>query len=267
MDPRWIFTPFKKYEPDAQQSPAKHYDLQIAASIFNDTLRDLDPNLPKALIGLFGNAGKLLQVWAEKYGANILASPDVELLLNGSADLWPELHNNNVLLSGDIAKPVFIITDLERCFLRHTKGISLVRKLVETTWGKPCRLIIGCDAWSWKYLQQAVQIDTVFQDVFTAAPLMAYPPAEPTNINIAPRDKDLRPQAYVLHTLLAHNGVSASILSKLLPLRATEIFKILTGLREQQIAFIEDGMWRVAKQHYAAIRKELQEAEFWVSEK
>ncbi len=70
----------------------------------------------------------------------------------------------------------------------------------------------------------------------------------------------------MLHTLLLHDGVNASVLPQLVPFRATQVLKTLTDLREQQLTFEEDGAWRVAPKHYSAIRHQLAAVGFWVSD-
>ena len=259
----WTFIPFKTYAPPAQPLPETD-GWKPGAQAFDDYVRGFGTGTPCAgfaciVTGLFGNAGKLLNAWTKEGGARVLEPPPVQALLDGSAGLWPQLQNPG--------NDIFVIPSLERCFLRHFRGLGLVRQLVETAWAKPCRLVIGCDAWSWKYLQQAVQIDALCPDAVTAAALMALPAASEAVPNIAPRAKDSRIQAYVLHTLLMHAGVNASVLPQLLPFRATQVLKTLADLREQQLAFEEHGVWRVAPAHYAAIRRQLAAVEFWVSDK
>lgn len=265
----WIFTPLQNYQPPSQLLPEiKDWKTGIKAL---DTLINPPPapllqgerkcpcvRFPQAVIGLSGNAGRLLHLWAKEHGVQVLNPPPVGALLDGTAELWPELRNP----SGNI----FVIPELERCFLRHYRGIRLTRQLVENVWGKSSHLIIGCDAWGWKYLRQAVQIDALFPDAITAAPLMAHPVDSGTTPDIAPRDNNLRVQAYVLHTLLVHDGVSNAVLPQLLPFRTTQTFKTLSDLRAQQLAYEEDGVWRVVPAHYAGIRGQLAAAEFWTSE-
>jgi hypothetical protein len=256
----WTFLPLKSYEPPPQPLP-EVTDWRSCAQALEDYLHGLGAGAPYAgfpriVAGLFGNAGKLLNAWAKERGAQILEAPPAEALLDGSAELWPELQN-----PGDT---LYVIPSLERCFLRHFRGIRLARQLVETVWANPCRLVIGCDAWGWKYLQQAVQIDALSPDAITNSALMAHPAVSETMIDIAPRAKDSRIHAYVLHTLLVHEGMAASVLPQLLPFRATQVLKTLADLREQQLAFEEYGVWRVAPAQYSAIRKQLAAVEFWV---
>ena len=213
---------------------------------------------PQAVVGLFGKARQLLHAWAKVHDAQVLEPPPVTTLLDGTAGLWSELRNPGETL--------FVIPALERCFLRHYRGIRLARQLVETVWAQPCRLVIGCDAWAWKYLCTSVQIDALCLDALTAVPLMAHPAVSDVAADLASHIKDLSVHSYVLHTLLVHDGVNASVLPQLLPFRATEVLKTLADLREQKLAFEEDEAWRVVPEHYAAIRGHLAKMDFWISD-
>jgi len=212
---------------------------------------------PQVVVGLFGHARELLHAWAEMRGAQVLQPPLIASLLDGTAGLWPELSNPG--------NGLIVIPALERCFLRHYRGIRLARQLVETVWAQPCRLVIGCDAWAWKYLCASVQIDALCPDALTVAPLMAHPVPSGSTSELTAR-MDISTQAYVLHTLLVHDGVSASVLPQLLPFRATQVLKTLADLRAQKLAFEEDGAWRVVPEHYAGIRSHLAKMDFWVSD-
>jgi phosphoribosylcarboxyaminoimidazole (NCAIR) mutase len=258
----WTFMPLKAYESPAEPVP-EITDWKPGAQAFNDQSRRLGEKaplaaFPQAVVGLFGTAGHLLHAWAEMRGAQVLEPPVISSLLDGTAALWSELRHPGETL--------FVIPDLERCFLRHYRGIRLARQLVETVWAQPCRLVIGCDAWAWKYLCTSVQIDALFLDALTAAPLMAPPVPSDTAPDLASHVKNLSVHAYVLHTLLVHDGVNASVLPQLLPFRATEVLKTLADLRKQKLAFEEDGTWRVALEHYAGIRRHLAKMDFWISD-
>lgn len=251
----WIFTPLKNYQPPVQSLPEMK-DWKTGIKALDDWQRNAGHS--QAVIGLSGNARRLLHLWAKEYGVQVLNPPPVGALLDGTAELWPELKNPD--------GGIFVIPEMERCFLRYHRGIRIARQLVETTWGKPFRLIIGCDAWGWKYLRKAVQIDAMFPDAVTAAPLMVHPIESGTTPDIAPRDNDLRIQAYVLHTLLVHDGVSGSVLPQILPFRTTQTLKTLSNLRAQQLVFEEGGVWRVMPEHYAGIRRQLAATEFWTND-
>jgi hypothetical protein len=258
----WTFVPLKAYESPAQPVP-EITDWKSGAQAFNDQLRGMKPEshqagFPLAVVGLFGHAKQLLDAWAKERGAQVLEPPPVSLLLDGTARLWPELSNPS--------EAHFVIPALERCFLRHHRGIRLARQLVETVWAQPCRLIIGCDAWAWKYLCTSVQIDALCPEALTAAPLMAQPAPSDNAPDLAVQIKGLSTHAYVLHTLLVHDGVKASVLPQLLPFRATQVLKTLADLREQKLAFEKDGTWRVAPEHYAGIRGHRAEMDFWISD-
>ena len=217
------------------------------------------PKFPQAVIGLFGAAKRLLGSWAPAHRARLLPPPAPAALLDGSAALWPDLQE-----AGDA---VLVIPSLERCFLRHPHGLRLLRRLIESTWGRPGRLLLGCDAWAWTYLRHAIDLGALCPAPVTAPALLAVPAdPDPPLPELAPRAKEFRLQAYVLHALLIHDGLPAALLPPLLPFRATQILQALAGLRDARLAFEKDGLWRVSPRHYADLRRRLAAAEFWVAD-
>lgn len=52
----------------------------------------------------------------------------------------------------------WLLPQLERCYLRHPGGLTLVRRLfAELLSGRLGRGIIGCDSWAWSYLNYAAR--------------------------------------------------------------------------------------------------------------
>ena len=251
----WQFLPIDEYRPSDLPPPA---DWTKGAKSFDEAL-GYAAKFPQALIGLFGSASRMLETWAPTCRASILASPSSAELMEGTAKLWPALQE-----PGD---GILVIPRLERCFLRHHRGLRLMRLLIETVWGTPRRLIIGCDAWAWKYLCQAVEIDALCPKALTAPELLSFQ-VEPTTpiSDLLPRAKEFRLQSYVLHTLLLHDGMQAATIPSLLPFRATQVLEALADLRDRQLAVEKDGFWRVSPAHYADIRRLLAAADFWVGD-
>jgi hypothetical protein len=64
----------------------------------------------------------------------------------GNADAWlSSLPQDN---------PVWILPALEKTFLRHAGGLSLVRRFLDrAAAGAMGRGVVGCDSWAWAYLQ------------------------------------------------------------------------------------------------------------------
>jgi hypothetical protein len=258
----WAFMPLKAYESPVQPL-LELTNWKSGVQAFEDWLRGLgvealQAGFSQAVVGLFGKAGCLLRAWAEMRGAQVLEPPHASSLLDGTAGLWPELRSPG--------KTLVVIPELERCFLRHHRGIRLARQLVETVWAQPCRLVIGCDNWAWKYLCASVQIDALCPGALTAAPLMSQPVPSDAAPDLASHIKNLSAHAYVLHTLLVHDGVKATVLPQLLPFRVTEVLKTLADLRGQKLVFEEKGTWRVVPGHYACIRSHLAKMDFWISD-
>ena len=90
--------------------------------------------------------------WAAQQGVECLTSPTLTELVEGSSS-WI-----------DRAAPLkrWAIPALERHFLRHTNGLQGVRELVERALcGRLGQSVIGCDSWTYAYLQHAVGLEGV----------------------------------------------------------------------------------------------------------
>ena len=88
----------------------------------------------------------LLSTWATRHGHAILPPPPRAALLQ------PDLQIDAPALEGD---GLLVVSQLERWFLRHQNGLTVVRGLIEALGRleRPC--IVGCNSWAWAYLEQA----------------------------------------------------------------------------------------------------------------
>ena len=87
-----------------------------------------------------------LAAWAEQQGWPLLPPPSAEQILAGD-DTW---------LSGQESTGTpWIFPALERAYLRHAEGLSLVRRFLDRACsGDLGRGIIGCDSWAWAFLRR-----------------------------------------------------------------------------------------------------------------
>ncbi len=88
---------------------------------------------------------EILTAWAEQREWQVLSPPAPEQILNRD-DRW---------LSGLRKKDTpWVFPVLERAYLRHAKGLSVVRDFLDAvSSGQSGRGIIGCDSWAWAFLQ------------------------------------------------------------------------------------------------------------------
>lgn len=162
-------------EPKARERSLPWHDTWIrpidwkpAASAFdgvldawsNDSARK---GSAQVSVGSLGSAEQVLRAWAAQRSVKVLEPPTIDALFDGNAEVWPVLQGGS--------KDVLVIPALERCFIRHHKGLRLVRQLIEATRVTPHRLVIGCDIWAWKFLQTALQFDVLCSNPVTIAPL------------------------------------------------------------------------------------------------
>lgn len=88
--------------------------------------------------------------WAEKHHVTCLAPPTLSEIAEGRTQ-WVEQCVN---------QREWAIPALERYFLRHTQGIQGVREFLERALsGRLGKGVIGCDSWTYAFLQQVIGID------------------------------------------------------------------------------------------------------------
>lgn len=127
-------------------------DWNAAALVLDESLRewreDPAPERPvKFVIGQpHGGHADIVRKWGEMHGAAVIRPPDREQILDADEswfDGWPQ------------AGQLWVLPDLEHCYLRHVRGLSLLRQLLEKAEsGRLGHGVIGCDSWAWAYLQR-----------------------------------------------------------------------------------------------------------------
>ncbi|MBE0462352.1 MAG: hypothetical protein ACTIDY_13355 [Halomonadaceae bacterium] len=98
----------------------------------------------------YGGHAAVVSHWAEQQGIRRIMPPSHQELTEGSLE-WVERcgHLN-----------CWALPALERHMLRHTQGLQGVRAFLERALsGRLGRGVIGCDSWTYAYLQQAVGIE------------------------------------------------------------------------------------------------------------
>ena len=115
--------------------------------------RDETAQHVQVVIGPPGSGtGQTLSVWAKEKHWDILNPPTPDDILSGGEEWMEKLRENS---PGDIVLPA-----LERFYVRHYNGLTLVRHMLEYVNDKTRRWLIGCSSWAWSYLCKTVQIDS-----------------------------------------------------------------------------------------------------------
>lgn len=97
-----------------------------------------------------GGHRAVVNYWAKQQGVSCLATPTYQELSEGKLEWIARCEN----------QPNWALPELERYFLRHTQGLQGVRELLERALsGRMGRGVIGCDSWTYAYLQQAIGLD------------------------------------------------------------------------------------------------------------
>ena len=93
-----------------------------------------------------GGVAEALGRWAGHRNWPVIEPPTTEQILAGDTswlDDWPRDAEG------------WLLPSLERCYLRHPQGLTLVRRLLEAlTAGRLGRGLVACDSWAWAFLQR-----------------------------------------------------------------------------------------------------------------
>ncbi|MBC7193470.1 hypothetical protein [Marinobacter sp.] len=112
-----------------------------------DWLGEQSPGLSaQFIIGQPGNGtDQALEILAGHLGGTLVSPPPVREILAGDGrwlDDWP-------------TDSLWILPNLEACFLRTVQGIAPIRHFFDhLSSGRLGKGIIGCDSWAWAYLQK-----------------------------------------------------------------------------------------------------------------
>lgn len=95
-----------------------------------------------------GNNDKILMELADDLGWKVLSPPEKGEVLGWDSGWIDRLTDQ---------EGPWVLPQLERCFLRHARGLNLVRLFYEKLQsGLLGRGIIGCDSWAWAYFSQVI---------------------------------------------------------------------------------------------------------------
>jgi hypothetical protein len=86
----------------------------------------------------------------------VLANPPLEAIKSGGQK-WLEQNDEN-------PDQLWVIPHLERFYLRHRQGFTMLRVLLDKITNFSTRFLVSCDSWAWAYLRKALHIDTLFPE-------------------------------------------------------------------------------------------------------
>lgn len=98
----------------------------------------------------FAGHAELLTLFARLRGATLVPAPSMDQIFDTDSDwfaAWPR------------AGTPWVLPCLEACFLRHVRGLGLVRQLLSlVAEGGLGPGVLGCDSWSWAYLRRVAPV-------------------------------------------------------------------------------------------------------------
>ena len=125
-------------------------DWAPAASALTQQLESLQAPVTFFITTPYSGHDAVVTHWAEKQSVACLPPPTLSELAEGGTQ-WVErcAHHRQ-----------WAVPALQRYFLRHTQGIQGIREFLERALsGRLGQGVIGCDSWTYAYLQQVIGID------------------------------------------------------------------------------------------------------------
>lgn len=99
---------------------------------------------------------------ARRLGWRIITPPTVTQILAGG-DEW----------LADVMRPdggPFVLPRLEKCYLRHYDGFTLINRLLDWLDQTEQRCVLACDSWAWSFLDKSIQIEAALAPPLALAP-------------------------------------------------------------------------------------------------
>ncbi|WP_442510707.1 hypothetical protein SH528x_002347 [Novipirellula sp. SH528] len=147
---------------------------ELANKLGDDWFKSEQPTLLiQPLVGPPGcDISGVLQTLAKQRRLRTLAAPDPKSILESANQLETTPSGDSAANAGDESSgEILVVPHLEKWYLRHEDGLTLVRQLVEQLITRRNRVLIGCDSWAWTFLQHAVGIEDILGPPLTLAPL------------------------------------------------------------------------------------------------
>ncbi len=147
-------TPFKKEEDlhaltwEQRDLVAPEPDWQAAAQALNQASDAWNPSAHPVICYIAPpHSGRLpiLRTWAANRAWRVATPPTPDQILTGGATWLSRQRDED---------GPWVLPHLERLFLRHARGLDLVRRFLDqaASGALGCGLL-GCDSWAWAYLQ------------------------------------------------------------------------------------------------------------------
>lgn len=187
----WFRRQFKKPE-EAQPFIAESELVQATGETLENVapppgcaplLRDLDEhfqtlicednNGPRLHLLLLppGDRNDVLGCWAKEQGLDVLQPPKRQQLLDVASQINVQERDSRFQEQGSEersdSQPVLMIPKLEDWFLRHERGLSCIRQLLDRLDHSQRRIIIGCNTWAWDFLCKATQAGLILPSPLT----------------------------------------------------------------------------------------------------
>lgn len=120
------------------------------------------PAVPVQLVLAPPHSGvsEIATCWAKRNEVKLVEAPSTTDILSGGEDWLSQLDPGN-------DKPIVAITKLEKCYLRHYDGLTLMRRLIQRVTEGDHHWVLACDSWAWAFLRKIIAIERLMPPLLT----------------------------------------------------------------------------------------------------
>jgi len=98
---------------------------------------------------------EIVKEWASRANYRLIAAPSHQEILAGGQNWLQQFDTGN-------EDDFWVIPSLAHCYLRHGKGLTLLRALLDRLGTRSHRCLVACDTWAWAYLDKIMHIASLF---------------------------------------------------------------------------------------------------------
>ncbi|MCA9199733.1 MAG: hypothetical protein KDA87_19470 [Planctomycetales bacterium] len=153
---------------DLAPGPAFGNAVEIIEQGFGSWLNDSSPaRWLQAIVLPPCESTGLVEAWAATRNLAVIQPPAFSERVHSS------LHRQRMEAQLDELKGPCVIPRLERWFVRHHRGLDLLRMLLDRLAERKMHCVVGCNSWAWDFLVTVASLSSVFPQPWTLPPQTA----------------------------------------------------------------------------------------------
>jgi hypothetical protein len=140
----------------AEAAPAPNWQDGVSAlqEALEDWWKERSGKMQIVVGPPYSGTAEIVSQWASVFQCPVLPDPPLDHIKSGDPQWLEEIDK--------YPDRVWVVPRLERCYLRHSQGFTMLRALLDKITTFSTRFLLACDSWAWAYLSKALHIHALF---------------------------------------------------------------------------------------------------------